>query len=70
MSRSCYGPIFEFGPHFSRTACSLGEGICFAPIITNTHKVSFCFLNPLTPNDLYMSRTAPLTSKRCILYIY
>ena len=26
--------------------------------------------NPLTPNDLYMSRTAPLTSKRCILYIY
>ena len=27
-------------------------------------------LNPLTLNDLYMSRTAPLTSKRCILYIY
>ena len=27
-------------------------------------------LNPLTPNDLYMSRTAPLTSNRCILYIY
>ena len=26
--------------------------------------------NPLTPNDLYMSRTAPLTSKRSILYIY
>jgi len=24
----------------------------------------------LTPNDLYMSRTAPLNSKRCILYIY
>ena len=24
----------------------------------------------MTPNDLYMSRTAPLTSKRCILYIY
>ena len=22
------------------------------------------------PNDLYMSRTAPLTSKHCILYIY
>ena len=28
------------------------------------------FLNPLTPNDLYISRTTPLTSKRCILYIY
>ena len=26
--------------------------------------------NPLTPNDLYMSHTAPLTSKHCILYIY
>ena len=26
--------------------------------------------NPLTPNDLHMSRTAPLTSKRFILYIY
>ena len=26
--------------------------------------------NSLTPNDLYMSRTEPLTSKRCILYIY
>jgi len=24
----------------------------------------------LTPNDLYISRTTPLTSKRCILYIY
>ena len=27
-------------------------------------------LNPLTPNDPYMGRTAPLTSKRCILYIF
>ena len=26
--------------------------------------------NPLTPNDNYSGRTAPLTSKRCILYIY
>ena len=26
--------------------------------------------NRLTPNDPYMGRTAPLTSKRCILYIY
>ena len=26
--------------------------------------------NPLTPNDHYSRRTAPLTSKRCILYIY
>ena len=27
-------------------------------------------VNPLTPNDPYRDRTAPLTSKRCILYIY
>ena len=27
-------------------------------------------LNPLTPNDHYSGRTAPLTSKRCISYIY
>jgi len=26
--------------------------------------------NPLTPNDPYSGRTAPLNSKRCILYIY
>ena len=27
-------------------------------------------LNRLTPNDPYTGRTAPLTSKLCILYIY
>ena len=27
-------------------------------------------VNRLTPNDPYMGRAAPLTSKRCILYIY
>ena len=27
-------------------------------------------INRLTPNDPYMGRTAPQTSKRCILYIY
>jgi len=26
--------------------------------------------NPLTPNDHYSGRTAPITSKGCILYIY
>ena len=28
------------------------------------------YINPLTPNDKYSGRTAPLTSKLCILYIY
>ena len=27
-------------------------------------------INRLTPNDPYMGRTAPLTSKRCTLHIY
>ena len=30
----------------------------------------FEWINPLTPNDHYSGRTAPLTSKRCSLYIY
>ena len=30
----------------------------------------FGYVNRLTPNDPYMGPTAPLTSKRCILYIY
>ena len=37
-----------------------------SPIFYVTHR----FINHLTPYDPYMSRTAPLTSKRCILYIY
>jgi hypothetical protein len=37
---------------------------CIATISLSAH-----FINRLTPNDPYMGRTAPLTSKRCILYI-
>ena len=29
-----------------------------------------CVLKPLAPNDVYISRTARLTSRRCILNIY
>ena len=37
----------------------------------NVRLVSDCLvLNRLTPNDPYMGRTAPLTTKRGILYIY
>ena len=46
--------------------------------LTCDHTVNFPFLlsfgmwiiNLLTPNDPYSCRTAPLTSKHCILYIY
>ena len=30
----------------------------------------YTYINPSTSNDRYRGRTAPLTSKRCILYIY
>jgi hypothetical protein len=34
--------------------------------------MKFCqsYINPLTPNDLYISRTTAQTSRRCTLYIY
>ena len=35
-----------------------------------SHPRRVCLINPLTPKDPYSGRTAPLTSKRCILYIY
>ena len=34
------------------------------------HHTDRCSINLLKPNDHYSGRTAPLTSKRCILYIY
>jgi len=46
---------------------------CFLEIkyksFNNTHALQIR-INPLTPIDHYSGRTAPLTSKRCILYIY
>ena len=53
--------------HLSQDRCS-----AFLPSsITRFNLLSFnTLINPLTPNDPYSSRTAPLTSKRCILYIY
>ena len=39
-------------------------------IRTRRRKQLLGYVNCLTPNDPYMDRTAPLTFKRCILYIY
>ena len=44
-------------------------GINYFTPLSKVHWRSANF-NPLTPNDHYSGRTAPLTSKRCILYIY
>ena len=32
--------------------------------------IDYIIINPLMPNDHYSGRTAPLTSKRFIVYIY
>jgi len=43
----------------------------FGILLTQKQEMAFReIFNPLTPNDYYSGRTAPLTSKRCILYIY
>ena len=44
--------------------------ILFSDVSIIIHRSLLICINPLTPNDHYISRTAPLTSKRCILYIY
>src|SRR5215470_8658564 len=38
--------------------------------VTGEKSLRELMINRLTPNDPYMGRTAPLTSKRFILYIY
>ena len=62
------------GTHLHRTGirpdpycmlCSLRE-----PMDRNHLGQCTALLNRLTPNDPYMGRNAPLTSKRCILHIY
>jgi len=48
-------------------------GVLFKLLLTvygNVHCGLTRVINPLTPNEPYRGRTAPLTSKRCILYIY
>ena len=42
---------------------------CFKNLIRSDKQIE-TWINPLTPNDTYSGRTAPLTSKRFILYIY
>jgi len=50
------------------------EVVCSLQILLSANRTTQCHksedLNPLTPNDPYSGRRAPLTSKSCILYIY
>ena len=43
--------------------------IWFAEFLIVT-RIKLDIINHVKPNDLYRGRTAPLTSKSCILYIY
>ena len=54
--------------HFVYPLMSEGEKLVNHPKCT--YSTPHTNLNPLKPNDPYRGRTAPLTSKRCILYIY
>ena len=56
--------VFAFGVH-----SQIGD-ITLLCEITWRHTQRLSYLNRLTPIYPYMGRAAPLTSKRCILYIY
>jgi thiosulfate reductase cytochrome b subunit len=43
---------------------------CLLSPLRQTQHTAFIYLNHLTPNGHFSGRTAPLTSRRCILYIY
>jgi hypothetical protein len=69
MANLPYTPIVSpnFTFHYPTVSVCTNRG-CVVTRATN-----FClysFLNPLKPNDHYSGRTAPLSSKSCILYIY
>ena len=48
----------------------LGHNKVMNYMVPQRDQIADLSINCLTPNDPYMGRTAPLTSKRCILYIY
>jgi len=53
--------LYEFVPYV---------GLCIMGSLFHLTPTGCYLLNPLMPNDHYSGRTAPLTSKRCILYNY
>jgi len=55
---------------FLLSLCALGELNLFRVQAWANRRCVLNLFNPLTPNDHYSGRTALLTSKRLILYIY
>ena len=67
--------IFYLLPSSLQAMVALGEGVTLKRALSSQfHDKSSVpqelLINPLMPNEDYSGRTAPLTSKRCILYIY
>jgi hypothetical protein len=64
MGNRFWFPFPYFDARRNKSECS---GLC--PSFFTCGKSAF-IVNRLTPNDTYMGRTTPITSKSCILYIY
>jgi len=62
--------IFMFNQWRQRNFWLPGQAITKFTNFSISVFFNFLVFNPLTPNDHYSGRTAPLNSKRCILYIY
>ena len=63
----CNAPV---DPRFTNTAVLYSEGFCCSFMHPLVLEKKYKQINLLMPNDPYSGRTAPPTSKRCILYIY
>jgi len=58
----------QFGRYVANYTASCLTRPCI--LLNHSENIGSHDINTLTPNDDYSGRTAPLTSKRCILYIY
>ena len=56
--------------HYAVTLDQAVSGTRRPKIIWRVQRRQWCLITRLMPNDPYMGRTAPLTSKRYIVYIY
>ena len=66
----CESHAVQNEPGYGCALCAVQRDTGWASLTHNKKLMCYSCVNRLTRNDLYMSRTAPLTSKRCILYIY
>ena len=70
MSFLTFSTTFVWNISHSKKNTARCDLKCILVFVYSTGNYCKILINRLTPNDQYMGRTAPLTSKRCILYIY